>query len=280
MSEYATLTLQYPQPHIALLTFNRPERLNAISWEMVEEIHHLLDRLEEEAGTHVLVITGMGDGFCSGTDLKASKRNTQKSGELNIARQMKHQRRIADIPLRLRQIPQPVIAAINGVAAGGGFSFAMACDIRVAARSARFIASYINIGLSGGELGSSYFLPRLVGVSRAWEILYTGREVWAEEAAEIGLISRLVDDGKSLDTALEIAGLMLEKSPFGLKMTKEVLNQSIDAPGLEAALYMENRTQSLAVATSEFREAVSAFQEKRRPNFAAVDGSDHTPGGQ
>ena len=269
MSEYNTLTLTYPREHVALLTFNRPDRLNAITWEMVEEIHAVLTRMEDEPNTRVLILTGEGRGFCSGTDLKAGRDNKNGSRTIDISGQMRRQRRIADIPIHMRKIPQPIIAAVNGVAAGGGFSFAMACDIRVAAKSTRFIASYINIGLSAGEIGSSYFLPRLVGVSRASEILYTGRDVWAEEAERIGLISRMVEDGEAVNAALETADAMIGKSPFGLRMTKEVLNHSIDAPNPEAAIYMENRTQSLAVATEDFGEAVKAFQEKRAPEFSS-----------
>ncbi|PCJ65115.1 MAG: enoyl-CoA hydratase [Candidatus Hydrogenedentota bacterium] len=267
MSEYSTLTLEYPEEQVALMTFNRPDRLNAITWEMVEEIHAVLTRMEEEPNTRVLIMTGAGRGFCSGTDLKAD-RDTSEPLTPNVSAQSRRQRRIADIPIHMRKIPQPIIAAVNGVAAGGGFSFAMACDVRVASKSARFIASYINIGLGAGEIGSSYFLPRLVGVSRASEILYTGRDVWGEEAERIGLVSKMVEDGEALNAALEVAHAMLGKSPFGLRMTKEVLNHSIDAPTLEAAIYMENRTQTLAVLTDDFQEAVKAFQGKRPPNFS------------
>lgn len=274
MSEYNTLTLEYPVKQVALMTFNRPERLNAISWEMVEEFHSVLSRMETETSTRVLIITGAGRGFCSGTDLRASEdsksdnSDEKKNPASGTSVQMRNQRRIADIPIHMRKIPQPIIAAVNGVAAGAGFSFTMATDIRIAVKSARFIASYINVGLSGGEVGSSYYLPRLVGVSRASDILYTGRDVWAEEAERIGLISKMVEDGEAVNEALAMAATMLGKSPFGLKMTKEVLNHSIDATNLEAAIYMENRTQSLAVSTDDFREAVTAFQEKRPPAFS------------
>lgn len=269
MSDYKTLILEYPETHIALLTFNRPERLNAISWEMVEEIHAVLTRMENEPSTRVLILTGAGRGFCSGTDLRSGRDLTSQKEAFDASTQMHRQRRIADIPIRMRKIPQPIIAAVNGVAAGGGFSFSIASDIRVAARNARFIASYINIGLSAGELGSSYFLPRLVGISRASDILYTGRDVWAEEAERIGLISKMVEDGEAVEAAIEIARTLIGKSPFGLRMTKELLNHSVDAPSAEAAIYMENRTQSLAAGTDDFREAVQAFQEKRPPRFKA-----------
>ncbi len=268
MSDYKTLLLEFPETNIALMTFNRPERLNAISWEMVEEIHDVLTCMENDPNIRILILTGAGRGFCSGTDLKAGRDLTTEKAAFDASAQMRRQRRIADVPIHMRKIPQPIIAAVNGVAAGGGFSFAMASDIRVAARSARFIASYINIGLSACELGSSYFLPRLVGISRASDILYTGRDVWAEEAERIGLISKMVEDGETVEEAMEIARTMIGKSPFGLRMTKELLNHSVDAPSAESAIYMENRTQSLAAGTDDFREAVQAFQEKRPPRFA------------
>ncbi|MEY4863658.1 MAG: hypothetical protein RLZ51_1753, partial [Pseudomonadota bacterium] len=164
--------------------------------------------------------------------------------------------------LGLRRIPQPVIAAVNGVAAGGGFCFTLAADIRIAAQSARFVASFINIGLSAGEIGSTYLLPRLVGVSRAADILYTGREVGAAEAERIGLVSRVVDDGQAVNAALEVAEVMLGKTPFGLRMTKEVLDTNIDAPSLESALQLENRTQQLAVQSDGFKQAIERFNQR------------------
>jgi enoyl-CoA hydratase len=267
MPETKTLTFEIRDDAIAVMTFNRPESLNSITWEMVEEIHGVLSYMEEHPELRVLIMTGAGRGFCSGTDLKSGRSTDQPTQAPSVSKQMRNQRRIADIPLHMRKIPQPIIAAVNGVAAGGGFSFAMASDVRIASSNVRFIASYINIGLGAGEIGSSYFLPRLVGVSRASEILYTGRDVWAEEAERIGLISRMVDEGQVMEAALDMAHAMLGKSPFGLTMTKEVLNHSIDAPNLESALYMENRTQSLAVMTDDVKEAFTAFREKRPPVY-------------
>lgn len=265
MSPYNNLKLEYPLEHVALMTFNRPDRLNAISREMIEEFHDLLTRMEGEKSTRVLIITGAGRGFCSGTDLKAGK--DAWTNEYNVSLQMRNQRRLADLPLHMRKIPQPIIGAINGVAAGGGFSFAMACDIRIAAKSARFICPFVNIGISAGEMGSSYFLPRLVGISRASEILYTGREVGSEEAERIGLVSRIVDDGAAVEQALELARVLTQKGPFAIKMTKELLNHSVDAPNAEAQIFLENRTQALCVNTDDFREALKAFSEKRPPCF-------------
>lgn len=265
MPEYKSLLIEEPEPGVAVVTLNRPDRLNAFDIATVEEIHAMLDWLETANAVRVLVLTGAGRGFSAGTDLKSSRVNENEP--VSVSRQMRSQRRIADMVQHMRRVPQPIIAAINGVAAGGGFSLTMAADIRVAAVSARFVCSYINIGLSSGEIGSSYFLPRLIGLSRAADLLYTGRTMDAEEAGRIGYVSKVVPDGETLSAALEIARVMLDKSPFGLRMTKEVLNQSIDAQSLEAALYMENRTQTLAVLSGDFHEGAKAFQEKRRPVY-------------
>lgn len=276
MPSYETFLLDRPEEGITVLTLNRPDRLNAITWQMVEELHDFYDSLESDIETRVLILTGAGRGFCSGTDLKAGRekqgQETAADVRASVSRHSRTQRRIADLSLHMRKIPQPIIAAVNGVAAGGGFSLAMACDVRVAVESARFICSYINIGLSGGEIGSSYWLPRLVGFSRAAELLYTGRDLFAPEAKEMGLVSRVVPEGEAVNGALDIARQMVGKSPFGLRMTKEVLNQGVDAQSLEAALYLENRTQSLAVLTGDFQHAAQAFKEKRPPVFPKEQG--------
>ena len=260
---FETMTLTEPEPGVALLTLNRPDRLNAISRTMIDEFHAVLDLLQEHPRARVLVLTGAGRGFCAGTDLKqiAASGDARPGVEAGFDGQLKLSRIVSG----LRRIPQPVIAAVNGVAAGGGLCFALAADVRVAAESARFIGSFINIGLSAGEIGSTYLLPRLIGVSRAAEILYTGREVGAAEADRIGLVSRVVPDGEAVGAALEIARTMLGKSAFGLRMTKEVLDLNVDAPSLEAALQLENRTQQLAVRTDAFVASVEAFALRRRP---------------
>jgi len=268
MSTYETFLIDRPEDGIAVITLNRPDSLNAISWQMVQELHDCYSEFEDDIDTRVVILTGAGDrGFCSGTDLKSGRggsgEETAEEVRAMASRHSRTQRRIADLSLHMRKIPQPLIAAVNGVAAGGGFSLAMACDVRVAVESARFICSYINIGLSAGEIGSSYWLPRLVGFSQAAELLYTGRTLFASEAKEMGLVSRVVPDGGALEAALDVARQMVGKSPFGLRMTKEILNQSVDAQSLESALYLENRTQSLAVMSGDFRHAVEAFKEKR-----------------
>jgi len=280
VKNYNTIKYQELEEGIGILTLNRPERLNALNFEMIEELHDLLGELEWNLDCRVLIITGEGRAFCSGTDLKESSllgyedALPEKYSDLKYLnvddvakRKMYGQKRIAEVIVRLRRINQPVIAAVKGPATGGGFALAMAADIRIAGESARFNNAFINIGMSGTDVGSSYFLPRLIGLSRAAEILYTGRFVDAEEAERIGFVSRVVPDDKLLETALELAGEMLKKSPLGLRLTKEAINQNIDAPSLEAALLLENRNQVVCMNTKDIFEAFTAFFEKRTPRY-------------
>jgi enoyl-CoA hydratase len=247
---------------------------------MIEELHELLSELEWNLDCRVLILTGEGRAFCSGTDLKESFlfESVDKLPEkysnlkyLNVdddaKRKMYGQKRIAEVMLRLRRINQPVIAAVKGAATGGGFALAMASDIRIAGESARFNNAFINIGMSGTDVGSSYFLPRLIGLSRAAEILYTGRFVDAKEAERIGFVSRVVPDDQLLEAALNLAREMLKKSPLGLRLTKEAINQNIDAPSMEAAIYLENRNQVVCMSTKDVVEALTSFFEKRSPNY-------------
>ena len=176
-------------------------------------------------------------------------------------------RRISEIIIRLRRISQPVIAAVKGPAAGGGFALAIAADIRIAGESAKFNAAFINIGLTGTDMDTSYFLPRLKGLSRASEILYTGRFVNAQEAERIGFVSRVVPDDKLLESAMDLARELPKKSPLGLRLTKETINQNIDAPNLEAAILLENRNQTICMSTRDFSEGVTAFSERRNPIY-------------
>jgi enoyl-CoA hydratase len=259
-ARFETITWE-KRGEIGLLTLNRPERYNAISYQLRDELATVLDSLKYDTDCRVLVLTGAGKAFCSGTDLKG----TRLEGDLKERAPQLYdsQKRLSDLIVRFRQIPQPIIAAVNGVAAGGGMCFALASDVRIAGPSARFIASFVNVGLSGGELGSSYFLPRLVGLSRASELLLTGREVLAEEALQIGLVSRLTaEDHEVLSVALEMAESMLEKSPLGLKLTKDILNTALDHD-LEASLQVENRSQVLCVLSGTFEEAIKRFENRK-----------------
>ncbi len=254
---------------IGMLTLNRPERLNALSLELVGELRSVFGSLRDDLQTRVVIIQGKGRAFCAGADLK--RRAEEASSEDEVGEIQRHyqliQQSFADIVVCMRCAPQPIIAAIRGPAAGAGFSIAMACDVRIAGESARFNAAFIKVGLSGGDCGSSYFLPRLIGSSRAAEYLLTGRFMDALTAERFGLVSRVVPDSQVEATALELAEEMLLTSPLGLRMTKEILNQNIDAPSLGSALHLENRTQTLCVQTEDFKEGLNAFLEKRPPTY-------------
>ena len=260
---FSTMTFAEPEPGVGLLTLNRPERLNAVNPGMVTDFEALFAALAEDETIRVLILTGAGRGFCSGADLSdvTAYRETEAFADpesyLRLA-----QERYGRLVLGLRAIPQPVIAAVNGPAAGAGFCLALASDVRFVSPGAYFVASFINIGLSAGELGSSYLLPRLVGLSRAAEILYTGRKVHAEEAERIGLVSRTVQAEALLETALACARQMIAKSPGGLKLTKRALDRNIDAQSLQEAVDFENRNQSLMVFSGEFFKLIQAFAKQ------------------
>ncbi len=232
--------------HIGLLTLNRPKTINALNQQMVEELDALLDDLRNNDNVRVLIITGSGEkGFCSGMDMKES---AAKLFEATPELIYKFQSMASWLFYKMRRIPQPVIAAVHGAASGAGFSFAMAADVRIITPQARFNAAYINIGLGGADLASSYFLPKLIGSGRANEFLLTGEFMTAEEAMSLGFASRMVEKEALLDTAYEIAGKMVGKNPLGLRMTKEAINQNLDVSSMEQALHLENRNQAFMIA--------------------------------
>jgi enoyl-CoA hydratase len=263
--EFNTIAFESPEAGIGLITLSRPERLNAISLDMLEELHALMERLADDESVRVVVLTGKGRGFCSGADLLDERILRDKADAFaNAAVHLAQiQKKYARLIVEMRRLPQPIIAAVNGPAAGGGMCMALAADIVIAGTGASFIASFINIGLSGGELGSTYFLPRLVGAARAAEILMTGRTVGSEEADRIGLVSRRVPTRELLPSALDTARRLVGKSLYGLRLTKETLVQNQNAPSLEAAVELENRNQSLLCVTPDFFEAVAEFGRRK-----------------
>ena len=257
------LELSYPRPDIALLTLNRPEKLNALSYELVEDLHAALERVGANNDCRVLVLTGAGRGFCSGLDL--TDPNPDKAGDGTEFPQsgMRWQERIADLTARIHRLRQPVIAAVNGVAYGGGMGIALACDIRIGSPAARFCTQFIKLGLGGCDIGVSYTLPRIVGAGAAFDLILTARAVEADEALRLGLVSRLCADGAVVDDALAIAETLCGYGKFGVESTKQVLWANLEASSLEAALHLENRSQILASTSGEMREASEAF--RRRP---------------
>jgi enoyl-CoA hydratase/carnithine racemase len=262
---YNTIKVE-PQDQIIWLTLNRPERLNAISHELLYEMIDFFEGLRDDNKNRIVIIKGEGRAFCAGTDLKDPRpKDPEELGKLWGF--FKGQERLADMIHLMLQAPHPLIAAVRGPATGGGLAIALACDMRIAGESALFQVSFIRRGFSACDCGSSYFLPRLIGLARASELLFTGRFFDASTADKIGLVSKVVPDHLVEDAALELAKEVMQNAPIAVRMTKEVLNMSVDAPGLPAALHLENRTQSLTSFTEDQKEAVKAFLEKREPVF-------------
>ena len=264
MPEVTTFEQRGP---IGILTLNRPERLNAINHQMLIELRQFFDERHRDYATRVIIITGAGRGFCAGHDLKAGPEQGQwQPGVGPVQDSMTFQEDIADLMVKMRNAPQPIIAAANGAATGGSLSIAIASDMRIGTEHARFACSYLNLGLGGADVGSSYFLPKLVGASHAADMLYSGRIVDAVEAREMGLLTRILPQEELLPAAITIAqGIIRKASPLGLRLTKQVLNETVNGIPLETALKLENRNQILASQTADAREARSAWAEKRDP---------------
>ncbi len=254
----APLTLTYPRPDIAVLTLDRPEKLNALNFELVEALHHTLEEINRNGQCRVVVLTGAGRGFCSGLDL-SDPNPPEAGGGLEFPRSgMRWQERIAELTTRIQNLRQPVIAAVNGPAYGGGFAIAMASDIRIAGPSARFCTQFIKLGIGGADIGVSYTLPRIVGAGQAFDLILTARTVEADEALRLGLVSRL-SSGSVVDDALEIAETLCSYGTFGVESTKQVLWANLEAPSLQAALQVENRSQILASTAGGMDAAAKAF---------------------
>jgi len=259
--------VDHPEPHVAVLTLNRPERLNALSIDLAVALDEALAGVGAENDTWVVVLTGAGRAFCSGLDLKDFGVLPGIDG-LTVGRiAQRSMRAYSRIVLSMRRIPQPVIAAVNGPAYGGGMCLTLAADLRLAARSAVFNATGIVNGLTSTEMAAGWLLPRLIGASRANDLLLTGREVGAAEAAGIGLVSRVVDDGAALAEALEAARGMCRFSPYGLAMTKSALWANLEVGSLETAIELEDRNQLMLGFTENLQEAIRAFDAGRPPVY-------------
>jgi enoyl-CoA hydratase/carnithine racemase len=207
-----------------------------------------------------MILTGAGRGFCSGLDLSAPAVAPSARLRTGPAAGMRTQELVASLVPKIMALPQPVIAAVNGAAVGGGLGIAAGCDLRIASRSAMFCTQFIKLGLSGCDIGVSYTLPKILGATRAAELIFTSRRFGADEAERIGLVSEVVDDEQLMARAQEIADILLSHSPFGLEMTKQVFRANQDAPNVSAAIALENRTQILA-ATHLFAATGQTFSE-------------------
>lgn len=251
---------------IVRLTLNRPSSLNALTDELIEELHARISELETDRSCRVVILTGAGRGFCAGADLHAQRPEEGDPQVGGPALRLQIQSRYSNLVPRMRRLRQPVVAAVNGPAAGGGFSLALAADIRIAAQSAKFNAAFIRVGFSGTDMGCGWLLPRLIGASRAFELLLTGRLIGADEAERIGLVCRVVPDGEVMDAALATARLIRANSPFGVWITKAVMWSNLEV-SMQAGIDLEDRNQSIAGFSEDRDEAKRAFLERREPIY-------------
>jgi enoyl-CoA hydratase/carnithine racemase len=264
--EYETIIVEH-RGSVDWLTLNRPESLNAINARMTEELSGYFDQLFNTAEVRVVVMRGAGRAFCAGADIKDPASIAGAPDAFPFGGGYAVQGAIAEIYVKMRRCPQPIIALVHGAACGGGFAFALASDIRLAGESARMNAAFIRVGLSGCDMGVSYFLPRLVGASLAAELMLTGQFIHADRAAAVGLVSRVVPDDQLESAAQPLIDDMLFASPLGLRLTKEGLWAAIDSCSLQGAMAIENRNQRLVGTTQEAAEGLAAFMEKRKPNY-------------
>ncbi|MFI5779926.1 enoyl-CoA hydratase/isomerase family protein [Nocardia sp. NPDC051570] len=259
-----TVELGRVAAHITAIRLNRPERLNAIDFALVADLHDALDAVAADDDCKVVILTGAGRGFCAGLDLKDYGSTPEPGAHRRFPAGQTGQNFLASLTEHLRATPQVVIAAVNGAAFGGGLSLALACDLRFAGRSASFCSAFIRTGLTGTDAGVSYLLPRLIGAARAFDMILTGRTVDAEEAERMGIISRVVDDDRLWDEALATATTLAGYTTFGLRNTKEVLWHNLDTPSMGAAIALENRNQDLAYRQAEVRAYMESYAEHHR----------------
>ena len=249
------------------VTLNRPDRLNALNSELVDALVTYFEGLYRDRDCRIVMLKANGRAFCAGLDMQPGESPGSGMDATPARRAWETQVRISDIYRAMRKCPQPIVTLMHGAACGGGFSLALASDIRIAAQTARMNAAYIRIGLTGCDMGSSYFLPRLVGASMAAEIIMTGRFISADEALAMKLVSRVVPEAELSAAAAPLIEDMLATAPMGLRLSKQALGMAIDAPSLDSALALEDRHQALLAQTEDAGEAMRAFLEKRKPDY-------------
>jgi enoyl-CoA hydratase/carnithine racemase len=254
----STLTIERPADGVVVVRLDRPERLNAINEVLRDELTSTFSALADDIDARAVVLTGTGRGFCAGLDVRDFGPGVPPAGA-PAADMLRFQESMAALPLAVRTLPQPVIAAVNGVAVGAGLALVLASDVRLCGTSASFRNGAIHLGLSGAEMGMSYFLPRIVGTSVAAEWMLTGRTVDADEAHARGLVSQLVPDDELRERAVALASEIAAHSSLGVRMTKRALQTNVDAPDLTAALELENRNQVLTFGTDDSASARSRW---------------------
>src|SRR3954471_4339736 len=261
------LLTDMPAPHVRLITLNRPERRNAMTAELCSALHDELDAIAADRTCRAVVLTGAGQAFCVGLDLAGFGAAPGNDGTDNARDRLGNQEHMSRLILKLRATPQPLIAAVNGPAAGFGLALTLGSDIRYASREAVFRAVFLNVGVSNCDMGVSWLLPRLIGASRSHELMLTGRRVDAEEALAMGLVADVVDDGRVLDRALEGAEQIAGWAPWGIRLTKQGMWSALEIASEQAAIEYEDRQQIMATHGAAPREAVAAFLQKRPAEF-------------
>ena len=264
----STVLIDKPRPHTAVVTLNRPERMNSMAFEGMVPLKQTLEELGADNDVWTIVLTGKGRGFCSGADTQHTEPPPNIAGLTLTRIATRAMSILADLVPTMRRLPQPVICAINGAAIGGGMCLTLGADIRIAAESAYFRAAGLNNGLTATELGLSFLLPRAIGSSRAFDIMLSGRDVPAAEAAEMGLVSKVVPDAELLDAALDLADQINGWSTQGVQLTKRMAWAGLETASLDAAIELESHTQLFVrMTTQNFEEATRARKEKRKPDF-------------
>jgi enoyl-CoA hydratase len=261
------LLVDEPAPHVRQLTLNRPEQLNAMTAELCEELHVQLRAIAAERGCRAVILTGGGRGFCAGVDLHGYGAAPGNDGSDEPRDRLANQEHMSRLVLGLRALPQPVIAAVNGPAAGLGLALTLGCDIRYAASEAVFRAAFINIGVSNCDMGVSWLLPRLIGASRSHELMLTGRRFDADEALRIGLVAEVIDQARLLERTFEAAEQIAAQAPWGVRLTKQGMWAALEISSEQAAVEYEDRQQIMATFGGAVPEAIDAFLQKRPAEF-------------
>lgn len=257
-----------PVKSIVRLTLNRPDQLNAMTAELCQALHDALEDVAADRTCRAVILTGAGRAFCAGLDLHGYGQAPGNDGSDTSRDRLANQQHMSRLVLRLRAVPQPVIAAVNGPAAGLGFALVLGCDIRFAARDAVFRVAFINIGVSNCDMGTSWLLPRLIGAARAHELMLTGRRFGADEALAIGLVADLADQPVLVDRAMQAAAQIAELAPWGVRLTKQGMWAALEIGSEQAAIEYEDRQQIMSTFGAAPPEAVAAFLDKRRAQFA------------
>lgn len=256
---------------IMKVTLNDADRYNALTPALIDGLADAFASFRHDRSVRAVVLTGAGRGFCAGADMSGTggvPDRARDRGPVGFVNEM--QEHLMDVVLAIHEAPQPVIAAMHGAVVGGGLALALTCDLRVASDDAFFASHFIRVGLSSCDLGTSYWLPRIVGPTIAAELMMTGRRFSAAEAKEYGLLNRVTTSDDVVESAIELATQILANSEYGVRMTKVGMWANLDAPSLRHAMQLENRTQVLGTFTGNMTEAGEAFREKRPPEWKAM----------